>query len=145
MAEGMIGKYALWKVLKILITGHNGVKEFSVREMARAAKIGPSTAKSCLDYLYGSNMLKKKVIGNVYQYSLEMSNAAARQVKNAYIVGMILEQGPEPETYLCSDEKDTVIVVSGKQISVTGVRTITAKKDELEKIKQRYLDIIKVR
>lgn len=137
----MLEKYALWKVLDVLISNKN---EFSVREMSRFAKIGPSTSKACLDYLFENNMINKKVIGNVYQYSLNLKNPAARGIKNTYIIRKILGLKSNSRIFLCSNEKETVIFTIGEKIIVLGIETRQVTENEFERLRKDYLDMITI-
>lgn len=151
----MLNKYALWKVIEVLITDKNNVKEFSVREMSRAAKIGPSTAKACLDYLHENRLIKKKVIGNIYQYSLNTKNPAARGIKNTFLAKMICDSVAKMDAanaknariILCSNEAETVVFTIGEKVmlhGVEGIETRQATEQEFEKIRKNYLDIITI-
>jgi len=137
----MLEKYALWKVLDVLISNKN---EFSVREMSRAAKIGPSTSKACLDYLFDENIINKKVIGNVYQYSLNLKNPAARNIKNTYLIRKIIGLKADSKIFLCSDEKETVIFTIGEKITLPGIETRQTTEDKFERLRKDYLDIITI-
>lgn len=142
----MLDKYALWKVIDILIQG----KEYSVRELARKAKIGPSTSKACLDYLHQNNLLKKKVIGNLYQYSIDLKNPAARQIKNAAITKKVMDSGItnlNSQIYLCSNEADSVIFVfvNAEIRSIEGIVVEKTTEKEFEIKKKDFLDIIRIK
>lgn len=73
----MLKKYALYKVVLKLIKNK---KPYSIRDLAKEAHIGVSTAKTCLDYLHNEDFLKKKVIGNTYQFTLK-NNFLTKQLK----------------------------------------------------------------
>ena len=74
----MITKYAL---INIFVFLRNALEKESVRSLARKLKISPSTSKKSLDYLFEKEILKKEVIGNVYQYYLNNENILTRQLK----------------------------------------------------------------
>lgn len=73
----MLKKYALYKVVSKII---EDTKPYSIRDLAKQASISVSTAKTCLDYLYNTNFLKKKVIGKTYQFTLK-NNFLTKQLK----------------------------------------------------------------
>ncbi len=142
----MIEKYALWKVFDVLAKG----KEYSVREMSRTAKIGSGTSKACLDYLHKQGFLKKKVIGNIYQYSLELKNPAARQARNSLIVKWIVDSGianNASQLYLCSNPDRTIILAAGDipENDFQGIMIEKTSEKDLQKRKESFSDSIKVK
>lgn len=148
----MIEKYALWKVLAVLL---ESCGDYSVREMARAAKIGPSTSKACLDYMNSEKLLNKKVIGNTYQYSLNTKNPAARQIKNAYIVSMVkkaleTDNSAGSAIFLCSNEEKSMVFIIGdinsmprRKLGCADIVSVTM--EQFDEQKRRFKDIITIR
>ncbi|PIN86122.1 hypothetical protein COV19_06515 [Candidatus Woesearchaeota archaeon CG10_big_fil_rev_8_21_14_0_10_44_13] len=137
----MLEKYALWKVIEVLVKGE---EEYSVRQMSRTAGIGAGTAKACLDYMHENGIIKKKVIGNIYQYSLDLANPAARQIKNAYFAKELLQKAG-PKTWICSNEKEVVVVTTMESLKIEGIRIIKTNEHDFESLKKSYLDIITIR
>ena len=73
----MIKKYALFKVLNVLINS----KDISLRDVAKKAKIGVATSKSCLDYLREKNIVKRKIVGKSHLFSMNLDNYVSRHIK----------------------------------------------------------------
>src|SRR3989339_304587 len=86
----MIKKYAISRVLDILI---NISKEFSLRDIAKKAKVGVATSKLCLDYLREKNIVKRKIIGKSHLYSLNLDNFVTRYIKIVYLLNLIKNSG----------------------------------------------------
>jgi len=86
----MIEKYALFKVFAHL---RNTREKESVRSLARKAKIGVSTAKHCLDYLFEKDIVKKQVFGRMYQFEINNENILARQFKITMTVAELEDSG----------------------------------------------------
>jgi len=140
----MLEKYALWKVVNILATSDN---EYSVREMARAANIGPGTSKQCLDYLNKNSLLKKRVIGNLYQYSLDQSNPVARQIRNSVIISSVLNEAKKKsiKAYLCSNDDETIIIIVGEgEIKSSEVKKLHLTESHFESVRKNYKDVITI-
>ncbi|MFO8016671.1 MAG: hypothetical protein R6U32_06200 [Candidatus Woesearchaeota archaeon] len=140
----MLEKYALWKVVEALTNPEN---EFSVREMARTAKISPSASKACLDYLYNNGLLRKKVIGNVYQYSLDTGNPIARQVRNTIIIKNFMDscpQKPGSRSCLCSSAEGAEILTTGPAEKTKGLTIRKVSRDEFDSLKRSYDDVITI-
>src|SRR3989344_2297803 len=85
----MIEKYALIKAIKTLISAP---KNYSVRELAKKANIGVTTAKYCLDYLYSKKIIKREVIGKTYQCSLN-DNFLTKHIKILFSLTQISGSG----------------------------------------------------
>ncbi len=144
MPDNMLEKYALWKVVNILATSDD---EYSVREMARTAKIGPGTSKTCLDYLNKNGLLKKRVIGNLYQYSFDTSNSMARQIKNSIIISSVLNEVKKKnlKAFLCSNEKETIIIIVGEgEIKSSEIKKLSLTESHFESVRKNYKDVITI-
>ena len=138
----MLEKYALWKVLDILA---NAKKEYSIREMSRTAKVSPSAAKACLDYLHQRQLLKKDVIGNVHQYSLDSSHNIARHIRNIFIMKSLAKhKSPNSRIYLCSNDDEVVVFILGDIMHIPGLKTIHVTEQEFDEIRKNYLDVITI-
>ncbi len=74
----MIEKYALFKVIKAIIREN---EELSLRNIAKKAKVGPSTAKTCLDYLEHNLLVRRRIVGKNHLFKLENIAPLVRQVK----------------------------------------------------------------
>ncbi|MEK6861705.1 MAG: nucleotidyltransferase domain-containing protein [Nanoarchaeota archaeon] len=85
----MINKYALLKVIRGIIREN---KEFSLRDVARKVKIGPSTAKETLDYLMSQNILDMRIVGKNHLFKVK-SNVLTNQIKILYTVFEIESSG----------------------------------------------------
>ncbi len=86
----MLEKFAPIKALLTLIKAQ---KEYSMRELARNAKIGVGTAKQCLDWLLNKRIIKRKIIGKTHQYSLDLNNVVTRYIKILISLDAIQESG----------------------------------------------------
>ncbi|MBW2989535.1 nucleotidyltransferase domain-containing protein [Candidatus Woesearchaeota archaeon] len=86
----MIRKYSLFKVIDALI---NSSKELSLRDVAKKAKVGAGTSKTCLDYLRDKEIVKRKIIGNIHLYSLNDDNLVARHIKILDSLSIIKDSG----------------------------------------------------
>ncbi|MFH1072303.1 MAG: nucleotidyltransferase domain-containing protein [Nanoarchaeota archaeon] len=86
----MIEKYALFTVFKTL--RQVGTEE-SLRSLSRKADVGVATAKRCIDYLYEKRVVKRKILGNLHQYSLDDGNVLTRQLKIAMTAAEISQSG----------------------------------------------------
>lgn len=86
----MIRKYALFRVFGWL---RNSSRKESVRSLAREADVGVATSKRCFDYLLEKEIVKREVIGRLYQYRLNEDNVLCRQLKIAMSVAEISESG----------------------------------------------------
>lgn len=86
----MIRRYALFKVFESLV---NSGKKESVRSLAKKAKVGVATSKRCFDYLFEKSLVKKEVIGKLYQYNLNEDNILTRYLKIAISIAEINESG----------------------------------------------------
>ena len=74
----MIYKYALLKVIKAIIREN---KDLSLREIAKKARVGPSTAKASLDYLEKNWFVERKVVGKTHLLKVEGSSPLVKQAK----------------------------------------------------------------
>lgn len=86
----MLHKYALFKVFAAL---RNSDGKESVHSTAKKAKVSVSSAKHCLDFLYGQTMLAKEVYGRMYQYSLNLEHPVVRQIKVVFSLQEIMVAG----------------------------------------------------
>lgn len=86
----MIRKYALFKVFEFL---RNSSQKESVRSLARNANVGVATAKRCLDYLLEKKIVKREVLGRLYQYKLNDESILLRQLKIALSIAELEESG----------------------------------------------------
>jgi len=86
----VIRKYALFKVFECV---RNTDQEESVRSLARKAEVGVATSKRCLDYLFENKVVKRKVIGRLYQYQLDQENFLTRQLKTTMSLAEIRKSG----------------------------------------------------
>ena len=84
----MIRKYALFNVFECL---RNSTEKESVRSLARKAKIGVATSKRCFDYLLKECIVKREIIGRLYQYKLNEENILTKQLKIAMSIAEINE------------------------------------------------------
>jgi len=75
----MLKKYMLFRVASALLS--NPEKEYSLRTMAKAADVGISTSKRCLDYLVDRHVATRKQIGNQFRFSLNNSFLLTKQLK----------------------------------------------------------------
>jgi len=85
----MLEKYALYKALSTLI---NIPQNYSVRGLARTAKMSASTAKACLDYLFSKKIINRAIIGRTYQYSLSV-NFLTKHIRILYSLAEIANSG----------------------------------------------------
>lgn len=74
----MLKSYALFRVWTAL---RETIGETSLREVARNAKLSPSSAKHWLDFLFQQNMITKHAIGTANQYKLNTASPLTRQAK----------------------------------------------------------------
>ncbi|MFH1916814.1 MAG: nucleotidyltransferase domain-containing protein [Nanoarchaeota archaeon] len=88
--DDMLEKYALFTVFRTL---RETDTEESIRSLSRKANVGVATAKRCIDYLYEKNIVKRKIIGNLHQYSLDNESLLTRQLKIAMTSADIVESG----------------------------------------------------
>jgi len=86
----MIEKYALYKAFAAL---RNSLEKESVRSLAKRAKVGVATAKTALDYMFSKKLLKRDIIGKMHQYTFNLENPLARQLKIAASLAEINESG----------------------------------------------------
>ncbi|HLC75132.1 MAG TPA: nucleotidyltransferase domain-containing protein [Candidatus Nanoarchaeia archaeon] len=92
----MLEKYALYK---IVLAFRNTTKAESVRSIAKAAHVGTATAKQWCDYLFEGDIIKREIIGRMYQYQINSENMLARQIKIALSVSEVLPVVEELKTY----------------------------------------------
>lgn len=76
----MFHEYAGVRILKHFLD--HPYREFYLREVSRAAKVGPSTAKRCLDRLTKEGLLERHRMGNMVLFKASM-NPAFKQIKVA--------------------------------------------------------------
>lgn len=81
----MIGKYALFKVVRFVI---RETQELSLREIAKKAKVGTGTAKLCLDYLEKNNILTRKIVGKTHLFKTK-EHFLSRQLKITFSLAEI--------------------------------------------------------
>lgn len=86
----MLEKFALVKALLALVEAE---KEYSMRELAKKARIGIGTAKQYLDWLLSKQIVKRKIIGKTHQYSLNLDNFVTRYIKILISLSEIKEAG----------------------------------------------------
>lgn len=86
----MIRKYALFKVFESL---RNSIGKESVRSLAKKAKVSVSTSKRCFDYLLEKDIVRRDVIGKLYQFKLNEENILTRQFKIAFSIAEINDSG----------------------------------------------------
>ncbi|MFH1751374.1 MAG: nucleotidyltransferase domain-containing protein [archaeon] len=80
----MLEKYALVHAMQVLTAVPS--KSFSVRGLAREAKLSPGASRIALDYMHKKGMVSLKVIGKTYQYKASLDNALCRQWKTLFNV-----------------------------------------------------------
>lgn len=90
MNKKMLKKFA---PIKAFLALNNAAKEYSVRDLAKAAGIGIGTSKQCLDWLLAKEIVKRKVIGKTYQHSLNVDNILTRYAKILVSLNDIQESG----------------------------------------------------
>jgi len=135
----MMRRYALFDVILTLV---RRPKAYSVRELAAAAKVSPSTAKEVLDQLYDLQILRRTVVGKTYQYELNLNNFLTRQIKvliNLYeiaksgLVNELLKNKGIISIVLygsaakgIDDPKSDfdILVIADKKIKITGLRSL---------------------
>ncbi|MFH1182100.1 MAG: nucleotidyltransferase domain-containing protein [Candidatus Woesearchaeota archaeon] len=105
----MIRKYALFRVFEGL--RNSGQKE-SVRSLARKANVGVATAKRCFDYLLEKGLVKREILGRLYQYKLNEESLLMRQLKIAMSIAELEEAGLVKEL-LATHPEITSIVLFG--------------------------------
>lgn len=74
----MIHKYALFKVIKAIIREN---EELSLRDIAKKARVGPSTAKTSLDYLEKNLFVSRRIIGKTHLFKIDGGSPLVRQTK----------------------------------------------------------------
>ena len=85
----MIKKYALLRVIGNIIRESG---EFSLRDVARKVKISPSTAKESLDFLFGTGVLDKRVLGRNHLFKIKNS-FLTKQIKILYSLSELSSAG----------------------------------------------------
>ncbi|HLD10962.1 MAG TPA: nucleotidyltransferase domain-containing protein [Candidatus Nanoarchaeia archaeon] len=150
----MITKYAL---INIFVFLRNALEKESVRSLARKLKISPSTSKKSLDYLFEKEILKKEVIGNVYQYYLNNENILTRQLKitcsiaelnEVNLVKEIIESYPSVSSivlfgsvakgYDTSKSDIDLLVLSSKPLEIRPLKAENKLKRELPIVKYTF-------
>ena len=102
----MLHKYSLFKVFRAL---RGLIAPDSVRGIAKKAKVSASASKMCLDYLLKENLIHRKIIGNVYQFTLNEDNVLLRHIKTIYSLAEIQKAGLVQE--LLNVHKDAMHIV----------------------------------
>ncbi|NQU78783.1 nucleotidyltransferase domain-containing protein [Candidatus Woesearchaeota archaeon] len=147
----MIRKYALFKVFECL---SNTTEEESVRSLAKKAGVGVATAKRCFDYLLKKGIVKRKVIGRLYQFRLDDENILTRQLKISLSIAGITESGLVDEltaaypqitsiTLFGSVAKGTDNPSSDIDILIISRKPIRLKPLAAEKRLERELSVVK--
>lgn len=85
----MIEKYALFRVMEVLINENN----LSLRDIAKKASVGVATSKLCLDYLESKDIVKKSKVGNSHLFIIKLDNPLARHIKITYMLSLINDSG----------------------------------------------------
>ncbi|MFH1592857.1 MAG: nucleotidyltransferase domain-containing protein [Candidatus Woesearchaeota archaeon] len=149
----MINKYALMKVVKTIIREN---EEYSIRDVARKANVGPSTAKGALDFLLSQGILKKRNVGRSHLfkvkdgfltrimkilYSLSEINSSGfvEEVvsKNSSILSIILYGSVARG----NDDKNSdidMLIISKNKIRILDIRSEKKLKRELTVINYSY-------
>ncbi len=81
----MIEKYALLKVIRGII---RETSDFSIRSISRKLKIGASTSKEALDFLFLQGILEKRVIGRNHLFKIK-NTFLTKQIKVLYSLSEI--------------------------------------------------------
>jgi predicted nucleotidyltransferase len=147
----MIRTYALFKVFECL--RNSGQKE-SVRSLARKADVGVATAKRCFDYLLEKEIVKREVLGRLYQYKLNEDNILTRQLKIAMSIAGINESGFVKELVTKHPQIISIVlfgsVATGTDMPNSDIDTLIISRNaikikplEAEKKLRRELSIVK--
>ncbi|MBI2079372.1 nucleotidyltransferase domain-containing protein [Candidatus Micrarchaeota archaeon] len=75
----MLDKYAIWRALETVLS--NPTKRFSIVGLAKVAKMAPSAAKYCLEYMLKRGLIKLEIIGRTHQYQVNTDSYLTRQWK----------------------------------------------------------------
>lgn len=86
----MIEKYALFRLIGALM---EAPEPMSIRALAEKARLSSSAAKGWLDWLHGKQIVRKKVIGRNFLFSLNLENPVTRHIKKLHSLVALQESG----------------------------------------------------
>ena len=100
----LLSRYALLKALKTILS--SPARNFSIRELAKEARISPSASKASCDYLLSEGIVSDKgSVGRASQLSANLESVLAKQwkilfslqsIENAGLMRAALEKIPNP-------------------------------------------------
>lgn len=90
----MIHKYALFKVIGVIIRENN---ELGLRDIAKKAKVSPSTAKASLDYLEQNLFVDRRIVGKNHLFKIDGGSFLVRQAKILFSLSEINSSRLVPE------------------------------------------------
>lgn len=91
MKTDELEKYMIIKAMKRVLYFPN--KAFSVRGLAREMGISVGSAKSALDFMAGTKIVKLSVVGRTYQYRADLESVLCRQWKVVFNLEEIRNSG----------------------------------------------------